>query len=158
MELHTKTLHEAEIQDRLQALEYEAHALKLGSGPMARKFGLTDSLEYDAKSFLSVSESLEEEEILGFPYIEYWPSARKQGEIQRRTEALENGIRIMKWNLGLLDTMLNPVPSILVDAVERSVSKDVISKSTPSLDSYCLAPEFEVLLDDPSKRWDDRKE
>ncbi|KAJ4166059.1 hypothetical protein NW765_007285 [Fusarium oxysporum] len=69
MELHTKTLHEAEIQDRLQALEYEAHALKLGSGPMARKFGLTDSLEYDAKSFLSVSESLEEEEILGFPYI-----------------------------------------------------------------------------------------
>lgn len=29
MELHTKALHEAEIQDRLQALEYEAHALNL---------------------------------------------------------------------------------------------------------------------------------
>ncbi|EXM13265.1 hypothetical protein RAB80_007269 [Fusarium oxysporum f. sp. vasinfectum] len=107
MELDTKALNEAEIQDRLQTLEYEAHALKLGSGPLACKFGLTDNLEYDAKSFLSVSESLEEGEILESPDIEYWPSARKQGEIQRRTKALENGIRIMKWNLGLLDTIFN---------------------------------------------------
>ncbi|KAJ0153293.1 Carboxylesterase patB [Fusarium oxysporum f. sp. albedinis] len=44
--------------------------------------------------------------------------------------------------------MSNPVPSVLVDAVERSVSKDMILKSTPSADSYCLAPEFEALPDD----------
>lgn len=94
-----------------------------------------------------MSESLEEGEVLEFLYIEYWPSARKQAEIQRRTKALENGIRVMKWNLGLPDKMSNPVPSVLVEAVERYVSKDVILKSTPSADSYCLAPEFEALLD-----------
>ncbi|EGU80024.1 hypothetical protein FOXB_09463 [Fusarium oxysporum f. sp. conglutinans Fo5176] len=148
MELHTKALHEAEIQDRLQALEYKAHVLMLGSGPLAPKFGLTKNPIFDAKSFLSVSESLKEGEILEFPYIEYWPSARKQAEIQRRTKVLENDIRVMKWNLGLPDTMSNPVPSVLVDAVECSVSRDVILKSTPSADSYCLAPEFEALLDE----------
>ncbi|KAL9572325.1 hypothetical protein ACKAV7_003526 [Fusarium commune] len=151
MELHTKALHEAEIQDRFQALEYEAHALKLGSGPLAREFGLTEIPIFDAKSLLPVSESLEEGEILEFPYIEYWPSARKQAEIQRRTKALENGIRIMKWNLGLPDNMSNPpndfspVPSVFV---ERSISKHVKVNPTPSADTYCLAPEFEALLND----------
>jgi hypothetical protein len=57
---HTKALHKAEIRDRLQALDYEVHALKLNSGHLARKFGLTDNSESDAKSFLSVSGSLEE--------------------------------------------------------------------------------------------------
>ncbi|KAI3587351.1 hypothetical protein IWW34DRAFT_875328 [Fusarium oxysporum f. sp. albedinis] len=131
MELHTKALHEAEIQDCSQALEYVAHALNLAM-----------DLE------LAMSEPLEEGEILEFPHIDYWPSACKQAEIQRRMKALENGIRVMKWNLGLPDTMSNPVPSVLVDAVERSVSKDMILKSTPSADSYCLAPEFEALPDD----------
>ncbi|EWZ46313.1 hypothetical protein FOZG_02464 [Fusarium oxysporum Fo47] len=91
MEPHTKALHEAEIQDRLQALDR----------PSARKFGLTENPIFDANSFSSVSESLEEGEVLEFPHIEYWPSARKQAEIQRRMKALENGIRVMKWNLGL---------------------------------------------------------
>ncbi|KAH7178842.1 hypothetical protein DER46DRAFT_622388 [Fusarium sp. MPI-SDFR-AT-0072] len=151
MELHTKALHEAEIQDRFQALEYEAHALKLGSGPLAREFGLTEIPIFDAKSLLAVSESLEEGEILEFPYIEYWPSARKQAEIQRRTKALENGIRIMKWNLGLPDNMsnppndFNPVPSVFV---ERSISKHIKVNPTPSADTCYLAPEFEALLND----------
>ncbi|KAI7760851.1 hypothetical protein LZL87_008063 [Fusarium oxysporum] len=151
MELHTKALHEAEIQDRFQALEYEAHALKLGSGPLAREFGLTEIPIFDAKSLLPVSESLEEGEILEFPYIEYWPSARKQAEIQRRTKALENGIRIMKWNLGLPDNMsnppndFNPVPSVFV---ERSISKHIKVNPTPSADTCYLAPEFEALLND----------
>ncbi|KAF4950556.1 hypothetical protein FGADI_8115 [Fusarium gaditjirri] len=143
MELHTKTHHEAQIRDRLQALEYEVHALRMDSGSLARKFGLTENPVIGG-SFLSVSESLEEGEILEFPYIIYWPAARKQVEIQRRTKALENGIRIMKWNLGLSDTMSNPVPSF----VDRSLSKDMMLKSTSRADSYCLAPEFEALLYD----------
>lgn len=141
MELCTVTRHNAEIQDRLQALEYEVHALKMGSGPLARKFGLNDNLEYDAKSFLSVSESLEDGEVLEYPYIDYWPAARKQGEIQRRTKALENGIRTMKWNLGLPNTMSDPCSLVLVNKANPA----------PPEDSYCLAPAFESLLDDLQK-------
>ncbi|CVK96754.1 uncharacterized protein FMAN_11083 [Fusarium mangiferae] len=137
MELCTMTRHNAEIQDRLQALEYEVHALKLGSGSLARRFGLNDNLEYDAKSFLSVSESLEEGEILEYPFIDYWPAARKQGEIQRRTKALENGIRVMKWNFGLQDSINDPCSSVLVTKANPA----------PPEDTYCLAPEFESLLD-----------
>ncbi|KAF5684320.1 hypothetical protein FCIRC_4024 [Fusarium circinatum] len=131
-------LHNTEIRDRLQALEYEVHTLNLGCAPLARKFGLNDNLEYDAMSFLSVSESLQEGEVLEYPYIDYWPAARKQGEIQRRTKALEKGIRVMKWNLGLPDTMPSPAPQVLVDAV----------KPTPPEDVYRLASAFEALLDD----------
>ncbi|KAF5613021.1 fluconazole resistance protein, partial [Fusarium sp. NRRL 25303] len=137
MELCTVTRHNAEIQDRLQALEYEVHVLKLGSGSLARRFGLNNNLEYDAKSFLSVSESLEEGEVLEYPSIDYWPAARKQGEIQRRTKALENGIRVMKWNFGLQDTINAPCSSVLVKKVN----------TVPPEDTYCLAPEFESLLD-----------
>ncbi|KAF5704912.1 hypothetical protein FMUND_12326 [Fusarium mundagurra] len=138
MEFVTKARHEAEIRDRLQALDYEVHSLKLGSGSLARKFGLNENLEYDAKSFLSVSESMEDGEILEYPYIDYWPAARKQGEIQRRTKVLENGIRIMKWNLGLPDTISNPVPSGSVDK----------ANPVPPTETYRLAPQFEALLDD----------
>ncbi|RBR00072.1 hypothetical protein FVER53590_30459 [Fusarium verticillioides] len=138
MEFIPKASHEAEIRDRLHALDYEVHALKLGSGSLARKFGLNEYLENDAGSFLAVSESLEDGEILEYPYIDYWPAARKQGEIQRRTKVLENGIRTMKWSLGLLDTMSKPVSSGLVDAVNP----------VPPADTYCLAPQFEALLDD----------
>ncbi|KAF5639289.1 hypothetical protein F52700_4141 [Fusarium sp. NRRL 52700] len=130
--------HNTEIRDRLLALEYEVHTLNLGCAPLARKFGLNDNLEYDAKSFLSVSESLEEGEVLEYPYIDYWPSARKQGEMQRRTKALERGMRVMKWNLGLPDTTSNPARPVLVDAVDPNPREDV----------YRLAPEFEALLDD----------
>ncbi|RBQ78552.1 hypothetical protein FVER14953_21459 [Fusarium verticillioides] len=138
MEFIPKASHEAEIRDRLHALDYEVHALKLGSGSLARKFGLNEYLENDAGSFLAVSESLEDGEILEYPYIDYWPAARKQGEIQRRTKVLENGIRTMKWSLGLPDTMSNPVSSGLVDAFNP----------VPPADTYCLAPQFEALLDD----------
>ncbi|KAF5966879.1 hypothetical protein FBULB1_11454 [Fusarium bulbicola] len=136
--MNTMALHNTEIRDRLQALEYEVHTLNLGCAPLARKFGLNDNLEYDAVSFLSVSESLQDGEVLEDPYIDYWPAARKQGEIQRRTKALEKGIRVMKWNLGLPDTMSSPVPQVLVDTI----------KPTPPEDAYRLAPAFEALLDD----------
>ncbi|KAG5771739.1 hypothetical protein H9Q72_001808 [Fusarium xylarioides] len=138
MEFITMVRHQAEIRDRLQTLDYEVYSLKLGSGSLARKFGLNDNLEYDAKSFLSVSESLEEGEVLEYPYIDYWPAARKQGEIQRRTGVLENGIRTMKWNLGLPDTMSNPISSGLVDKADP----------VPPAETYCLAPELESLLDE----------
>ncbi|KAF5687845.1 hypothetical protein FDENT_5135 [Fusarium denticulatum] len=138
MEFITKARHETEIRDRLHALDYEVHALKLGSGSLARRFGLNEYLENDAGSFLSVSESLEDGEILEYPYIDYWPAARKQGEIQRRTKVLENGIRTMKWSLGLPDTMSNPAPSGLVDAVNP----------VQPVETYCVAPQFESLLDE----------
>ncbi|KAH7254321.1 uncharacterized protein BKA55DRAFT_593885 [Fusarium redolens] len=116
-------------------------------GHLARKFGLTDTCECDAKSFLS------------FPYIEYHPLSRKQAEIQRRTKALENGIRITKWNLGLPDNRsisaddADPGSSMFIDTVERSVSSrapdlDVMISPAPTADTYCLAPEFEALLDE----------
>ncbi|KAF5581424.1 hypothetical protein FPANT_8945 [Fusarium pseudoanthophilum] len=138
MEFITKARHEAEIRDRLHALDYQVHALKLDSGSMARKFGLNENLENDAGSFLAVSESLEDGEILEYPYIDYWPAARKQGEIQRRTKVLENGIRTMKWSLALPDTISKPVPSGLVDKADP----------VPPAETYRLAPHFEALLDE----------
>ncbi|EWG47594.1 hypothetical protein FVEG_16159 [Fusarium verticillioides 7600] len=119
MEFIAKTSHEAEIRDRLHALDYEVHALKLGSRSLARKFGLNEYLENDAGSFLA-------------------PAARKQGEIQRRTKVLENGIRTLKWSLGLPDMMSSPAPSGLVDT----------ARPVPPAETYCLAPQFEALLDD----------
>ncbi|KAF5247213.1 hypothetical protein FANTH_6470 [Fusarium anthophilum] len=136
--MNPMALHNTEIRDRLHALEYEVHTLNLGCAPLARRFGLNDNLEYDAMSFLSVSESLQEGEVLEYPYINYWPAVRKQGEIQRRTKALEKGIRVMKWNLVLPDTMSNSVPPVLVDT----------AKPTPPEDTYRLTPAFEALLDD----------
>ncbi|CZR46037.1 uncharacterized protein FPRO_11484 [Fusarium proliferatum ET1] len=141
MELCITARHNGEIQDRLRALEYEVHALKLGSGSLARRFGLNENLECDAKSFLSVSESLEDGEVLEYPFIDYWPAARKQGEIQRRTKALENGIRVMKWNLGLRETTNGPCSPVLVNKVNPA----------PAEDTYRLAPELESLLDDLQK-------
>ncbi|KAG4253154.1 hypothetical protein FPRO03_07114 [Fusarium proliferatum] len=141
MELCTTARHNGEIQDRLRALEYEIHALKLGSGSLARRFGLNENLECDAKSFLSVSESLEDGEVLEYPFVDYWPAARKQGEIQRRTKALENGIRVMKWNFGLRDTTNGPCSPVLVNKVNPA----------PAEDTYRLAPELESLLDDLQK-------
>lgn len=45
MEVHMAACHEAEIRDRVHALDYEVHALKLGSGSLARKFGLNEYRE-----------------------------------------------------------------------------------------------------------------
>ncbi|KAF5971124.1 hypothetical protein FCOIX_10031 [Fusarium coicis] len=138
MEVHMAARHEAEIRDRLHALDYEVHALKLGSGSLARRFGLNEYRENDAGSFLSVSESLEDGGILEYPYIDYWPAARKQGEIQRRTKVLENGIRTLRWSLGLRDTISTPVPSSLANK----------ASTVPPVETYCLAPQFEALLDE----------
>ncbi|KAF9768929.1 hypothetical protein IL306_013721 [Fusarium sp. DS 682] len=154
MDNETKACENAEIQYGFEIIEHEVHILKLENAMLARRIG-TFNGSNPRPSGSSSSVSVEEGEILEFPYLIYCSSGPLQAEIQHGIETLESKLHILKWHAEVLDHRakhwrLQPNPSKSTDDVESSaISVSGTGKEASSLSSghYSLAPEFEVLLD-----------